>query len=68
MSSDSEAIRADTLALARAAGLELSPDDVKPVEDLYARYAGDRAVLAAATLGEAEPATTFQAPQPHDQG
>jgi hypothetical protein len=68
MSSGNDATRADATALARAAGLELSPDDVKLVEDLYTRYAGDRAALTAASLGETEPATIFHAPRPDDRG
>jgi hypothetical protein len=67
MSNGSDPTRADAQALARAAGLELSPDEMTPLADLYARFAGDRAALAAAPLGEAEPATIFHAPSPEDQ-
>ncbi|HEX5166094.1 MAG TPA: hypothetical protein VFV93_11910 [Thermomicrobiales bacterium] len=64
--SSSEATHANATALARAAGLELSPDEMRPLADLYARYSGDRAALTAASLGEAEPATIFNAPKPDD--
>ena len=45
-----------------ATGLDLSEAETKALIAIYERYAGSRSALASATLGETEPATTFQAP------
>jgi hypothetical protein len=53
--------------LIRSSGLALSDDEEARLIALYERFAGDRARLAGAPIGEREPATIFQAPNVEDE-
>jgi hypothetical protein len=50
--------------LARAAGLALTPEERAALAALHARFARDRALLAAVDLEETEPAVSFQVEAP----
>jgi hypothetical protein len=61
MTNDADDTLRDTIALIRAGGLALTDEEARQVAVLRARYARDRAALAGADLGQAEPAVIFRA-------
>lgn len=53
-------------ALLAASGLQVSCEELATLRALYARFATERADMAAIDLGLVEPATTFGAEPPED--
>lgn len=70
---DSARLRVMLEGLFKDSGLEIGDDDLDKVAGLYRHFAANRARLAAAELGEVEPATVFSVDagtsgRDHDRG